>query len=106
VVSAITSRWFQARDPVGRLGASLTLSSYVNRTFDAESFAVISDYRIAGTNMPTMDECRRNAQQCLRWAVEAANDQQRETLLEIAGLWTQMELPALNQMEWTGLLRS
>ena len=42
--------------------------------------------------MPTMDECRRNAEQCLRWADEAANDQQRETLLEIARLWTQMEL--------------
>jgi hypothetical protein len=26
---------------------------------------------------------------CLRWADEAANDEQRETLLEIARLWTQ-----------------
>ena len=42
--------------------------------------------------MPTIDECRRNAEQCLRWADEAANDAQRETLLEIARLWTQMEL--------------
>ena len=42
--------------------------------------------------MPTTDECRRNAEECLRWADEAANDQQRETLLEIARLWTQMEL--------------
>jgi hypothetical protein len=42
--------------------------------------------------MPTIDECRRNAEQCLHWADEAANDPQRETLLEIAGLWTQMEL--------------
>jgi hypothetical protein len=42
--------------------------------------------------MPTMDECRRKAEECLRWADEAANDQQRETLLEIARLWTQMEL--------------
>ena len=42
--------------------------------------------------MPTMDECRRQAEECLRWADEAANDQQRETLLEIARLWTQMEL--------------
>ena len=50
------------------------------------------DYRIAGTNMPKMDECRRKAEECLRWADEAANDQQRETLLEIARLWTQMEL--------------
>ena len=50
------------------------------------------DYRIAGTNMPTMDECGRNAEQCLRWADEAANDRQRETLLEIARLRTQMEL--------------
>jgi hypothetical protein len=42
--------------------------------------------------MPTIDECRRNAEQCLHWADEAANDEQRETLLEIARLWTQMEL--------------
>jgi hypothetical protein len=42
--------------------------------------------------MPTMDECRRKAEECLRWADEAANDRQRETLLEIARLWTQMEL--------------
>jgi len=42
--------------------------------------------------MPTMDECRRKAEECLRWADEAANDEQRETLLEIARLWTQMEL--------------
>ena len=34
----------------------------------------------------------RNAEQCLRWADEPTNDEQRETLLEIAGLWTQMEL--------------
>ncbi len=42
--------------------------------------------------MPTIDECRRNAEQTLHWADEAANDEQRETLLEIARLWTQMEL--------------
>jgi hypothetical protein len=42
--------------------------------------------------MPTIDECRRNAEQCLRWGDEAANDAQRETLLEITRLWTQMEL--------------
>jgi hypothetical protein len=42
--------------------------------------------------MPTIDECRRNAEQCLHWADEAANDAHRETLLEIAKLWTQMEL--------------
>ena len=42
--------------------------------------------------MLTIDECRRNAEQCLRWADESANDEQRETLLEIARLWTQMEL--------------
>jgi hypothetical protein len=42
--------------------------------------------------MPTMDECRRNAEQCLHWADEASNGQQRETLLEIARLWAQMEL--------------
>ena len=34
-----------------------------------------------GTNMPTMDDCRRKAEQCLRWADEAANDQQREHCL-------------------------
>ena len=50
------------------------------------------EYRIAGTDMLTMDECRRKAEECLRWADEAANDRQRETLLEIARLWTQMEL--------------
>ena len=32
--------------------------------------------------MPTMDECRRKAEECLRWADEAANDRQRETLLD------------------------
>ena len=42
--------------------------------------------------MPTINECRRNAEQCLLWADEPANDEQREKLLEIAGLWTQMEL--------------
>ena len=42
--------------------------------------------------MPTTNECRRNAEQCLLWADEPANDEQREKLLEIAGLWTQMEL--------------
>ena len=42
--------------------------------------------------MPTMDECRRKAEECLRWADETVNDAQRETLLEIARLWTQMEL--------------
>ena len=42
--------------------------------------------------MPTMDECTRKAEECLRWADETANDEQRETLLEIARLWTQMEL--------------
>jgi hypothetical protein len=42
--------------------------------------------------MPTIDECRRKAEECLRWADEAANDAQRETLLEIARLWTQTEL--------------
>jgi hypothetical protein len=42
--------------------------------------------------MPTVDDCKRNAEQCLRWADEAANNEQRDTLLEIAALWTQMEL--------------
>jgi hypothetical protein len=42
--------------------------------------------------MPTTEECRRNAEECLRWSDEAANDEQRETLREIARLWTQMEL--------------
>ena len=35
--------------------------------------------------MPTINECRRNAEQCLLWADEPANDEQREKLLEIAG---------------------
>jgi hypothetical protein len=38
--------------------------------------------------MPTIDDCKRNAEQCLRWADEAANNEQRDTLLEIAALWT------------------
>ena len=42
--------------------------------------------------MPTMDECRRKAEECSCWADETVNDAQRETLLEIARLWTQMEL--------------
>jgi hypothetical protein len=42
--------------------------------------------------MPTIDDCKRNAEQCLRWADEAANNEHRDTLLEIAALWTQMEL--------------
>jgi hypothetical protein len=47
---------------------------------------------LAGSDMPTIDDCKRNAEQCLRWADEAANKEQRDTLLEIAALWTQMEL--------------
>jgi len=42
--------------------------------------------------MLTINECNRNAEECLRWADEAANEEQRETLLEIARLWTQIEL--------------
>jgi hypothetical protein len=64
------------------------------------------DYRIAGTNMPTIDECRRKAEECLRWADEAANDAQRETLLEIARLWTQMELSSAEPNGVDGLLKS
>ena len=52
--------------------------------------------------MPTMDECKRKAVQCLRRADEAANDEQRETLLEIAGLWTQMELSSAEPNEVDG----
>jgi hypothetical protein len=44
------------------------------------------------TSALDVTECRRDAEQCLRWADEAANDEQRGTLLEIARLWTQMEL--------------
>ena len=51
--------------------------------------------------MPTMDECRRKAEECLHWADEAANDRQRETLLEIARLWTQMELSSAGP-KWSG----
>ena len=40
----------------------------------------------------SIDECRRNAEQCLRSADEPTNDAQREALLEIARLWTQVEL--------------
>jgi hypothetical protein len=36
--------------------------------------------------MPTIDDGKRNAEQCLRWADEAANNEQRDTLLEIAAI--------------------
>jgi hypothetical protein len=42
--------------------------------------------------MPTMDARGSKVEECLRLADEAANDEQRETLLEIARLWTKMEL--------------
>ena len=32
------------------------------------------------------------AQECLRWADETANAEDRETLLEMATVWTQLEL--------------
>jgi len=56
--------------------------------------------------MPTIDECRRNAEQTLHWADEAANDEQRETLLEIARLWTQIELSTAEPNGVDGLLES
>jgi hypothetical protein len=49
--------------------------------------------------MPTMDQCRHNAEQCLRWTDQATNDQQGETLLEIARLWTQMELSSAEPVD-------
>lgn len=42
--------------------------------------------------MPSVDECKRYAEQCLRWADAAKTEQERDTLLEIARLWTALEL--------------
>jgi hypothetical protein len=42
--------------------------------------------------MPSIEECKRHAEQCLRWADEAPTEQERDTLLEIARLWTTLEL--------------
>ena len=60
---------------------------------------------LAGSDMPTIDDCKRNAEQCLRWADEAANKEQRDTLLEIAALWTQMELSCADPNKVDGAAR-
>ena len=57
---------------------SLSSQFHIRNPLHRTALRIVSagwrDYRIAGTNMPTIDECRRKAEQCLRWADEAAND--------------------------------
>jgi hypothetical protein len=64
------------------------------------------DYRIVGTDRPTIDDCKRISEQCLRWADEAANNEQRDTLLEIAGLWMQMELSSADPNKMVGVFQA
>jgi hypothetical protein len=40
----------------------------------------------------SQDECLRHANACTRWAAESKNERDREILLEIAKIWTQMAL--------------
>jgi hypothetical protein len=44
--------------------------------------------------MASAEEYHFYAQQCLRWADETANAADREILLEMANVWTQLELSA------------
>jgi hypothetical protein len=44
--------------------------------------------------MASAEDYRFYAQQCLRWADEAANVADREILFEMANVWTQLELSA------------
>lgn len=39
--------------------------------------------------MPTSDEFRTYAQECLRWAREATTDKEREAFFDMARAWTQ-----------------
>jgi hypothetical protein len=42
--------------------------------------------------MPSAKDYRHYAQQCLRFADETENDEDRELFLEMAMVWTQLEL--------------
>jgi hypothetical protein len=42
--------------------------------------------------MPSAEQYRYYAEQCLRWADEAANAADREIFFEMANVWTQLEL--------------
>jgi hypothetical protein len=42
--------------------------------------------------MASAEDYHFYAQECLRWADETANAEDRETLLEMATVWTQLEL--------------
>jgi hypothetical protein len=42
--------------------------------------------------MPTTEECRRSAEEYLRWADETPNEEERDAFLEMARIWTQLEL--------------
>jgi hypothetical protein len=44
--------------------------------------------------MASAEEYHFYAQQCLRWADEAANAADREIFFEMANVWTQLELSA------------
>jgi hypothetical protein len=43
-------------------------------------------------HMPSAKDYRHYAQQCLRYADETENDEDREIFLEMATVWTQLEL--------------
>jgi hypothetical protein len=44
--------------------------------------------------MASAEQYRFYAEQCLRWADEAANAADREIFFEMANVWTQLELSA------------
>jgi hypothetical protein len=44
--------------------------------------------------MTTPAEYQSYAQECLRWAAEADNEKDRQALLELAKVWTQLALHA------------
>jgi hypothetical protein len=42
--------------------------------------------------MRNVDEYRQYAQECIRWASEAQDDQERRTFIEMAKAWTRVAL--------------
>jgi hypothetical protein len=44
--------------------------------------------------MPSSTDYQLYAQQCLRWADEAENEEHRQAFLEMAKVWTQLTLKA------------